>query len=169
MNAHLATDFALSPPVMCMTASGAGPFFEKAPANRAFPKNGVNRAGLAPGLLAGGLATRLRPSPASCPTLIEVAGEPFLGHQLRLIHAGASAKWFSAADSSASRSRNSRRWQQVRLSITYIMTTCSLHWCALLAALPQLGRRFLVMYGDSWLTEPVEPIWRRLSTPTNRR
>ena len=38
-------------------------------------------------LLAGGLATRLRPITETIPkTLVPVAGEPFLSHQLRLLH-----------------------------------------------------------------------------------
>src|SRR5674476_268509 len=37
-------------------------------------------------ILAGGLATRLRPATERVPkALIEVAGEPFLAHQLRLL------------------------------------------------------------------------------------
>jgi NDP-sugar pyrophosphorylase family protein len=39
-------------------------------------------------LLAGGLATRLRPITAKIPkSLVEVAGRPFIDHQLRLLHA----------------------------------------------------------------------------------
>src|SRR5207244_5048114 len=38
-------------------------------------------------ILAGGLATRLRPATAKTPkALLSVAGEPFLVHQLRLLH-----------------------------------------------------------------------------------
>src|ERR1041385_5020697 len=37
-------------------------------------------------ILAGGLATRLRPATETIPkALIEINGEPFLGHQLRLL------------------------------------------------------------------------------------
>ena len=37
-------------------------------------------------ILAGGLATRLRPLTAKVPkSLLKIAGEPFLGHQLRLL------------------------------------------------------------------------------------
>src|SRR5437764_13922492 len=40
-------------------------------------------------ILAGGLATRLRPITETIPkALIEIAGEPFLGHQLRLLSRG---------------------------------------------------------------------------------
>jgi MurNAc alpha-1-phosphate uridylyltransferase len=39
-------------------------------------------------ILSGGLATRLRPVTEKIPkALIEINGEPFLAHQLRLLHA----------------------------------------------------------------------------------
>jgi len=39
-------------------------------------------------ILAGGLATRLRPISEEIPkTLVDIAGEPFITHQLRLLHA----------------------------------------------------------------------------------
>ena len=39
-------------------------------------------------ILAGGLATRLRPITERIPkALVEINGEPFIAHQLRLLHA----------------------------------------------------------------------------------
>jgi NDP-sugar pyrophosphorylase family protein len=115
-------------------------------------------------LLAGGLATRLRPLTADTPkSLVPIAGEPFLAHQLRLLrahglrevviccgHLGCQIEEFAG---------DGRRFG---LSIAYSrdgdhpLGTGG----ALRAALPLLGPRFLVMYGDSWLTTPIEPIWR---------
>jgi MurNAc alpha-1-phosphate uridylyltransferase len=115
-------------------------------------------------LLAGGFATRLQPITATTPkSLIPVAGEPFLAHQLRRLranglreiviccgHLGGQIEEF-AGDGS-----------RFGLSIAYShdgeesLGTGG----AVRAALPLLGPRFLVMYGDSWLTEPIEPVWR---------
>ena len=106
-------------------------------------------------LLAGGMATRLRPVTASIPkSMVEVAGEPFISHQLRLL---------------------------VREGITDVVICCGYlgdqiidfvgdgarFGCrvryssdgdrplgtggALRRALPLLGECFLVIYGDSYL------------------
>lgn len=115
-------------------------------------------------LLAGGLGTRLRPLTATRPkSLIQVAGEPFLAHQLRLIRAagirevvlccgycGLQIENF-AGDGSAF---------GLTLRYSYDGSRPLGTGGALRAALPLLGRRFLIMYGDSWLREPIQPIWR---------
>ncbi|MEO6740525.1 MAG: sugar phosphate nucleotidyltransferase, partial [Chthoniobacteraceae bacterium] len=45
------------------------------------------KADLPVAILAGGLATRLRPITEKIPkSLVDIAGEPFLAHQLRLLH-----------------------------------------------------------------------------------
>ena len=114
-------------------------------------------------LLAGGLATRLLPLTAATPkSLIPVAGEPFLAHQLRHLaaegirevvlccgHLGDQIEAF-AGDG-----------RPFGLSIVYSRDgDCPLGTGgALRAALPHLGPHFLVMYGDSWLTEPIRPVW----------
>jgi NDP-sugar pyrophosphorylase family protein len=115
-------------------------------------------------LLAGGLATRLRPVTEATPkSLISVAGEPFIAHQLRRMraeglrevvicigHLGRQIEEF-AGDGS-----------RFGLSITYSRDGATPLGTggALRAALPLLGRRFLVMYGDSWLSQRIEPVWR---------
>lgn len=113
-------------------------------------------------ILAGGLATRLRPITSSIPkSLIKVAGAPFIEHQLRLLvregfrdivictgylgdqiesfvkdgsHFGCAVRYSSDGD--------------VPLGTGG----------ALLMAAPLLGRRFMVIYGDSYLdTSYVRP------------
>jgi NDP-sugar pyrophosphorylase family protein len=115
-------------------------------------------------LLAGGLATRLYPLTAALPkSLVPVAGEPFLAHQLRRLriqglreivicsgHLGSQIEAFAG---------DGRRFD---LSIAYSRDGDSPLGTggALRAALPLLGPRFLVMYGDSWLTASMETVWR---------
>jgi len=115
-------------------------------------------------LLAGGLATRLRPLTSFMPkSLIQVAGEPFLAHQLRLIHAGGIREVVLCCGFLGEQIEDfAGDGSQFGLSITYShdgpqpLGTGG----ALFKALPLLGKRFLIMYGDSWLTEPIEPVWR---------
>jgi len=114
-------------------------------------------------LLAGGLATRLHPITAATPkSMIQVAGEPFIAHQLRML---------------------------VRQSITEVVICtgflseqiesfvqdgarfgCHVHYSrdgdrplgtggALRRALPLLGERFMVMYGDSYLRTFLRPVY----------
>src|SRR5215475_16199750 len=106
-------------------------------------------------ILAGGLATRLRPITERIPkALIEINGEPFIAHQLRLL-----------------RSRGIRRvvlclcylgemvrdfvggGQAFDLAVEYsfdgpvlLGTAGAIH-----RAIPLLGGAFFVLYGDSWL------------------
>jgi NDP-sugar pyrophosphorylase family protein len=115
-------------------------------------------------LLVGGLATRLRPMTNSTPkSLVEIVGEPFLAHQLRLIRASGIREVVLCCGFCGDQIEDfAGNGCEFDLSITYShdgerpLGTGG----ALRAALPLLGRRFLVMYGDSWLTEPIKPIWR---------
>jgi NDP-sugar pyrophosphorylase family protein len=115
-------------------------------------------------LLAGGLATRLRPLTTTMPkSLIPVAGESFLAHQLRLLQAGGIREVVICCGFLGSQIEDfAGDGSRFGLSITYSYDgeTPLGTGGALRAALPLLGRQFLVMYGDSWLTEPIEPIWR---------
>ncbi len=115
-------------------------------------------------LLAGGLATRLRPLTRTTPkSLIEVAGEPFLGHQLRLLRAGGIREVVICCGFLGEQIEEfAGDGSRFGLSIAYSYDgeTPLGTGGALRAALPLLGKQFLVTYGDSWLTEPIEPIWR---------
>jgi NDP-sugar pyrophosphorylase family protein len=113
-------------------------------------------------LLAGGLATRLGNLTKQLPkAMLQVAGEPFIAHQLRLLRrervprvvicAGYLAEQIQAYVGDGSR---------FGIPVTYKLDGPKLLGTggALRAALEQLGSEFLVMYGDSWLDIPYAPI-----------
>lgn len=113
-------------------------------------------------LLAGGLATRLRPHTLTAPkAMIEVAGEPFIAHQLRLMHrervpravlcVGYFGEQIEAFVGDGSR---------FGVGVVYCYDGPKLLGTggALRKALPYLGSEFLVMYGDSWLDTTFAPI-----------
>jgi NDP-sugar pyrophosphorylase family protein len=106
-------------------------------------------------ILAGGIATRLMPLTADRPkALIDVDGEPFIAHQLRLLgdsgirrvvvcagHLGEMTREF-VGDGSAFGLRVDFSFDGPRL-----LGTAG----ALKRALPLLGEAFFVLYGDSYL------------------
>lgn len=106
-------------------------------------------------LLAGGLATRLRPITATVPkALVEVAGRPFIEHQLELLkrngirrvvlclgHLGEQVE-AHLGDGSA---------LGMELQYAYDGSTLRGTGGAVRGALPQLGEVFWVMYGDSYM------------------
>jgi len=113
-------------------------------------------------LLAGGLATRLRPLTEKIPkSLLTVAGEPFLAHQLRLFRREGIHRvvlcvghlWEQISDFAGDGSR-------FGLELHYsadgerLMGTGG----ALKKALPLLGHEFLVCYGDSYLDIGYQPV-----------
>jgi len=167
MYASLITDCGPVPGMVSMAAPGREAFFDEDHDNQSVAKDFDQGEALWPprlALLAGGLATRLRPLTSFMPkSLIEIAGEPFLAHQLRLIHAGGIRDVILCCGFLGDQIEDfAGDGSRFGLHITYShdgeqpLGTGG----ALLKALPLLGRKFLVMYGDSWLTEPIEPIWR---------
>jgi NDP-sugar pyrophosphorylase family protein len=107
-------------------------------------------------ILAGGLATRLRPVTETIPkALVEIAGEPFLAHQLRLLARAGYRRVVMCVG---------YRAQQIEefagdgaafgMEIAYspdgpqLLGTAG----AIKRALPLLGDAFAVVYGDSYLT-----------------
>src|SRR2546423_2084989 len=106
-------------------------------------------------ILAGGLATRLRPATEKIPkALIEIAGEPFLTHQLRLLRAAAIRKVVLCVGYRGEMIQEEfRDGRQFGMELSYSFDGAALLGTggALKQALPLLGERFLVLYGDSYL------------------
>lgn len=106
-------------------------------------------------ILAGGRATRLRPLSDSLPkSLVPVAGEPFLAHQLRLLaRAGISQVVLCIGYLGAQIEQFAGDGSRFGLHIRYSadgptpLGTAG----AVRQALPLLGERFFVLYGDSYL------------------
>ena len=115
-------------------------------------------------LLAGGLATRMRPATATvAKSMLPVAGSPFIGHQLRMLvkqgvrHVVICCGYLE---------------EQIRSYVGDGRTFgCAVDYSAdgahplgtggaLRKALPLLGPGFFVMYGDSFLPVTLKPIWQ---------
>jgi NDP-sugar pyrophosphorylase family protein len=106
-------------------------------------------------ILAGGLATRLQPLTTTIPkALIEVNGEPFIAHQLRLLRAHGITHVVICAGHlgdmlQAYEGDGEKFGVQVRFAFdgTRLLGTAG----ALKQALPLLGEAFFVLYGDAYL------------------
>jgi NDP-sugar pyrophosphorylase family protein len=106
-------------------------------------------------ILAGGLATRLRPVTEKIPkSLIEINGEPFLAHQLRLLVKNGIRRATLCvgylADMIQDYAGNGSRFG---IELTYSPDGPRLRGTAgaLQQARPLLGEHFFVLYGDSYL------------------
>ncbi len=106
-------------------------------------------------ILAGGMATRLRPHTDTIPKLlVEVAGEPFFSHQLRLLKGAGLDRIVLCVghlgEQIVERYGNGAAWG-VRIEYSFdgpkLLGTAG----ALIRALPLLGGAFYVLYGDSYL------------------
>lgn len=113
-------------------------------------------------LLAGGLATRLRPITENIPkAMVEVAGEPFIAHQLRkcaregvdriVICAGYLGEMIEAYVGDGAVFGIEARYSH---DGERLLGTGG----ALKRALPLLGETFVILYGDSWLDVTYQPI-----------
>jgi len=113
------------------------------------------RADLPVAILAGGLATRLRPITEKVPKLLlEVAGEPFFSHQIRLLKKAGLTRLVLClgylGEKVVESYGNGSKWG---VSIDYSFDGQKLLGTggALIQALPKLGESFYVLYGDSYL------------------
>ena len=106
-------------------------------------------------ILAGGLAQRMRPITETIPkALVAVAGEPFLAHQLRLLYgAGFRHVVICAGYLGEMIESTFGTGAGLGLQIEYCFDWPRLLGTggALRQALPVLGERFFVLYGDSYL------------------
>jgi len=119
-------------------------------------------------ILAGGYATRLRPLSEHIPkALIDVAGHPFLWHQLQLLKGHGVRRVFLALGFLGESIRERfGDGSEIGISIEYSfdgpqpLGTAG----AIRTALPVLPERFFVLYGDSYLMcdyRAVEAAFRR--------
>lgn len=105
-------------------------------------------------ILAGGLATRLHPLTETIPkSMIQVAGEPFIAHQLRMLESKGISEVVVLCGFLGE--------QIVEFVKDGSAFGCNVRYCfdgersrgtggALRNALPLLGQQFMVMYGDSY-------------------
>ena len=109
-------------------------------------------------ILAGGLATRLRPITTSIPkALVEVAGEPFIAHQLRYLKAqGITEVVLCTGYLGEMIEGVVQDGAAFGVSVKYSPDGEKLLGTggALRQALPLLGEEFFILYGDSFL--PVD-------------
>ena len=115
-------------------------------------------------ILAGGMATRLRPITEKIPKLlVEVAGEPFFSHQLRLLKKNGLTKVVLCVgylgDMIVEQYGNGSKWG---VDITYSFDGEKLLGTggALIRALPKLGEAFYTLYGDSYLPIDYQAVGR---------
>jgi NDP-sugar pyrophosphorylase family protein len=106
-------------------------------------------------ILAGGLATRLRPITQTVPkSLLELNGEPFVVHQLRLLQSkGIRRVVLCVGHLGDLIQRAIGDGSALGLQVDYSFDGPALLGTAgaIRNALPRLGKSFFVMYGDSYL------------------
>ena len=124
-------------------------------------------------LLAGGLATRLRPITETIPkALVELAGKPFIDHQLSLLHRSGIRRVVMCLGYLGERVRDhcgdgSRYGMQLRYSFDgeKLMGTGG----ALARAARLLGEVFWVMYGDSYMDIDYRAVLAHFAATDPRR
>lgn len=115
-------------------------------------------------LLAGGMATRLRPITEKIPKLlVEVAGEPFFSHQLRLLKKNGLTRIVLCVgylgDMIVEQYGDGAKWG-VEIQYSFDGEKLLGTGGALIRALPKLGDAFYVLYGDSYLPIDYQDVGR---------
>jgi NDP-sugar pyrophosphorylase family protein len=113
-------------------------------------------------ILAGGLATRLRPITEKIPkSLLPVAGKPFLAHQLELLYARGirhAVLCVGHLGEMIQREFGDGNAFGMRLDYSFDGPKPLGTGGAIKRALPLLGDEFFVLYGDSYLPVEYRPI-----------
>ena len=113
-------------------------------------------------ILAGGLATRLRPITEKIPkSLVPVAGKPFLAHQLELLHARGIRRavlCIGHLGEMIQRDFGDGAAFGVKLDYSFDGEKLLGTGGAIKRALPLLGDEFFVLYGDSYLPVEYAPV-----------
>jgi len=121
-------------------------------------------------ILAGGLATRLGKLTEHVPkSLIEVAGRPFIVHQLQLLaQLGAEHVVLCIGHLGEMVQRCVGDGRDFGLRVHYSLDGSAPLGTggAVRQALPQLGERFFVLYGDSYLRNPMVPVQQEFQRST---
>lgn len=116
-------------------------------------------------ILAGGLATRLRPVTDTIPkALVEINGEPFLAHQLRLLRRSGLERVVLCVGYRSDQVRDfAGDGRAFGLQVEYSSDGPKLLGTAgaIRRALPLLGESFFVLYGDSYLPCDYVAVERR--------
>jgi NDP-sugar pyrophosphorylase family protein len=119
-------------------------------------------------ILAGGLATRLRPMTETVPkSLLEISGEPFAVHQLRLLQSkGIRHIVFCVGHLGELIQSAIGDGAALGLQVDYSFDGPALLGTAgaIRNALPKLGDSFFVMYGDSYLPCDYATIAQKFKT-----
>jgi NDP-sugar pyrophosphorylase family protein len=122
-------------------------------------------------ILAGGLGTRLGERVRDTPKpLLEVAGRPFLLHQLELLAHHGAAEVVVCVGYRGDQIERAIGPARFGLDVRYSHDAPELDGTlgAVRRALPLLGERFFVLYGDTYLRVPYEDVdaaWRKSGLP----
>jgi len=115
-------------------------------------------------ILAGGLATRLKPITEKIPKLlVDVAGEPFFSHQLRLLQVAGLTRIVLCVghlgEQIVAQYGDGAKWG-VQIEYSFDGPKLLGTGGALMRALPKLGSAFYVLYGDSYLPTDYSAVGR---------
>ncbi len=112
-------------------------------------------------ILAGGLATRLRPITEKIPkSLVPVAGRPFLAHQLEMLHARGLRRAVLCIGFLGEIIQREFGGEACGIKLDYSFDGEKLLGTggAIKRALPKLGGEFFILYGDSYLPVQYAPV-----------